>query len=594
MTPAREPDSAPENESTQHIPGAEGTRGPTAETRRGTSPADSSLSEPDLSQSPDQMLGEFRLIRRLGRGGMADVYLAEQTSLHRQVAIKVLRPELMLDETYKQRFQIEARAVAGLNHTNIVQVYTVGEVNGRLFIAQEYVNGQNLRDYLRRKGPPDVPVAISIFRQVASALLAASEAGIVHRDIKPENIMLTRKGEVKVADFGLAKRSSTSESQQLTQIGTTMGTPLYMSPEQINGAKVDHRSDLYSLGITCWHMLAGEPPFRGETAISVAVQHLKEAPPDLAAVRPDLPPQLCKIVHKLIEKKPDNRYQSAKGVISDLKKLTQESRSGGSTRQDSEASLPSFSVDVPATPAMGQSSPYVLHRLGLRLASVADLSWKKQAWRLLAFSVLFLLIGTGVGWLMRPGDPLAAPFPKNPSAATETSVPKFNTADEQYFHASALRTDLAAWEAVAKNFPADVLFTPQALTQLGLLHLSHDRLDEAQQVFQKLVDYGELEPQLQATGAIGKALILSRRGEYQTSQRELLAQEKMWQRLNRQLRQLTRDTLEHNARQLSQPVTERLRKLLEEDPRPQPPAGGPPNGPPGFGPPGEPPPPPPN
>ncbi|MBA4031958.1 MAG: hypothetical protein C0478_13855, partial [Planctomyces sp.] len=168
----------------------------------------------DLS---NRKLGDFQLIRRLGRGGMAEVYLAEQISLKRSVAVKVLRPEFVQDQTYLKRFQQEAKAAAGLNHASIVQVYTIGEADGVQFIAQEYVQGRNLKEYLVRRGALDVPAALQIMRQIASALQIAGSAGIIHRDIKPENILLTRKGEAKVADFGLAQLTRPGEKVELTQ-----------------------------------------------------------------------------------------------------------------------------------------------------------------------------------------------------------------------------------------------------------------------------------------------------------------------------------------------------------------------------------------
>ena len=212
---------------------------------------------------------------------MAEVYLAEQERLKRRVAVKILRPELAGDRVYLQRFQLEAQAAASLVHANIVQIYEVGCVDQLHYIAQEYVQGQNLRDYVARHGPPDLPHALSIMRQVAAALAKAAEQGVVHRDIKPENIMLTASGEVKVADFGLARLTREGAANDLTQIGITLGTPLYMSPEQVEGKPLDPRSDIYSLGVTCYHMLAGVPPFAGETALGVAVQHLKTRPQPL-------------------------------------------------------------------------------------------------------------------------------------------------------------------------------------------------------------------------------------------------------------------------------------------------------------------------
>jgi eukaryotic-like serine/threonine-protein kinase len=252
-----------------------------------------------------RQLGDFRLIRRLGRGAMAEIYLAEQLSLKRRVAVKILKPDLANDPTYLQRFEIEAQAAASLVHANIVQIYEVGHVDRRHYIAQEYVQGQNLRDWLARNGPPDVAHALSIMRQVASALAKAAEVGVIHRDIKPENIMITTLGEVKVADFGLARLSREGAPNGLTQIGITLGTPLYMSPEQVEGKALDHRSDIYSLGVTCYQMLAGSPPFSGDTALAVAVQHLKTQPKPLETQRTDLPPALCRLVHTMLVKDPE-------------------------------------------------------------------------------------------------------------------------------------------------------------------------------------------------------------------------------------------------------------------------------------------------
>jgi tRNA A-37 threonylcarbamoyl transferase component Bud32 len=287
--------------------------------------SDSALSQSssglDLDLSGRQ-LGDYRLLRRLGRGAMAEVYLAEQGSLRRQVAFKVLKRELANDATYVRRFHLEAQAAAALLHANIVQIYQVGCIDGVHFISQEYVAGSNLRELLLRRGLPKIPMVVSVMRQVAAALAKAAEQGIVHRDIKPENIIVTAGGEVKVADFGLARISGEGDSLNLTQTGMTMGTPLYMSPEQVEGRPLDARSDIYSLGVTCYHMLCGQPPFRGETALSVAVQHLKSLPERLENRRPDLPPALGRIVHKMLAKDPKDRYTLLKAPASETASAT--------------------------------------------------------------------------------------------------------------------------------------------------------------------------------------------------------------------------------------------------------------------------------
>src|SRR5204863_123047 len=186
-------------------------------------------------------------LRRIGQGGMGQVYLAEHRALKRRVALKILRSDLAASSVSLQRFKAEAQAVARVTHPNIVQVYDTGESHGLHYMALEYVHGRNLSEYLAKKGPPELPLALSIMIQVAAALQRASELGIIHRDIKPENILLTRKGEVKVADFGLSRVLADGQQPlHLTQSGVTMGTPLYMSPEQVEGHTVDPRTDIYS------------------------------------------------------------------------------------------------------------------------------------------------------------------------------------------------------------------------------------------------------------------------------------------------------------------------------------------------------------
>lgn len=272
----------------------------------GTSQASNPASR-DLS---GKVLGDFRLIRKLGEGGMGQVYLAEQISLHRRVAVKLLKSDLAGQDVSLKRFRAEAKSVAHLNHPNIVQVYTFGECEGLHYMALEYVDGRNLRDYLRRHGPIPIHLALHIVHQVALALHRAAEVGLVHRDIKPENILLTRRGEVKVADFGLSRMIHGEEAQRLTQTGTTIGTPLYMSPEQVEGRPLDIRSDIYSLGVTCYHLLAGRPPFEGDNAFAVALQHIQADPPPLQSFRPDLPEQVCALVHKMMAKRPEERFQT--------------------------------------------------------------------------------------------------------------------------------------------------------------------------------------------------------------------------------------------------------------------------------------------
>ena len=348
----------------------------------------------EMENLTNRQLGEFRLLRRLGRGGMADVYLADQTSLNRRVAVKVLRPDLQTDEAHLKRFQREAIAAGGLNHPNIVQVYGIAESDGHHFIAEEYVQGLNLREYLNRKGPPEARLALYIMRQITSALAAAGEAGIVHRDIKPENILMTRRGEVKVADFGLAQLTESGEPVSLTQDGVTMGTPLYMSPEQISGKPLDSRSDIYSFGVTCYHMLSGRPPFRGHTGMAVAACHLKDEPEPLETLRSDLPHELCALVHKTMAKNPDDRFADPRALQAELRKLSK---------------LLKADVDEPPSPARKQAPDDItlgsLKGWGERFRNQTP---ARRGTAIFASCLVAGGLAAALGWWMRPGDPLGS------------------------------------------------------------------------------------------------------------------------------------------------------------------------------------------
>jgi serine/threonine-protein kinase len=274
------------------------------------------VADQDLS---GRSLGGYRLAHRLGSGAMADVYLAEQTSLGRQVAVKVLRGDTARHAAAVDRFEQEARAAASLVHGHIVQIHEVACIDGIHFLAEEYVAGPSLKAWLQFRGPLDARQAIWVLNQVGSALARAAEQGIVHRDIKPENLLLTLSGEVKVADFGLAR--VLSENLDLTQDGMTLGTPLYMSPEQGEGRAVDARSDLYSLGATLHHLLAGRPPYSAPSAVAVVMAHIKEPLVPLASRRPDLPAGLCDIVDRLLAKEPGDRFESPQALLAAVEQL---------------------------------------------------------------------------------------------------------------------------------------------------------------------------------------------------------------------------------------------------------------------------------
>lgn len=274
-------------------------------------------------ESPTVFGGRYELHRRLARGGMADVFLARDQLLGRPVAVKVLFPEYATDPKFVERFRREAQAAANLNHPNIVSIYDWGEEMGTYYIVMEYVEGQSLAQILRRDGNLTVEQVTRVALDVAGALGFAHDGGVVHRDVKPGNVLVSPKGEMKVADFGIATAMSAGADANLTQTGAVMGTATYFSPEQAQGHKVDHRSDLYSLGVLMYEMLVGEPPFTGETPVSIAYKHVQEPVVPVTEHGVDIPAPLAAITMKLLSKKPDNRYPSAEALLADLNRFRQ-------------------------------------------------------------------------------------------------------------------------------------------------------------------------------------------------------------------------------------------------------------------------------
>ncbi len=264
----------------------------------------------------DKIAG-YEILGVLGRGGMGVVYKARQVSVDRIVALKVLSAGLARDGTFHDRFVREARAAAAVNHPGIVDVYDVGLDGETHYIAMEYVEGPSLEELVKQEGRLPIGRALGVMEQVTAALAEAHDAGVLHRDIKPSNILLSRKGQAKVADFGLAKRPATDLS--LTETGHTMGTPLYLPPEAARGESLDARSDLYSLGATFYHLLAGRPPFEGNAFLELALRHVREDPPRLERLAPDTPRAVCHIIHRLLAKNPADRFQNARDLLAELR-----------------------------------------------------------------------------------------------------------------------------------------------------------------------------------------------------------------------------------------------------------------------------------
>jgi serine/threonine-protein kinase len=261
--------------------------------------------------------GRYRITRKLGAGGMANVYLAVDEELGRRVAIKILNERHANDEQFVERFRREAKNAAGLSHPNVVSVYDRGEAEGTYYIAMEYVEGRTLKDLILSRGPSPVPIAIDYTRQILQALRFAHRGGLVHRDIKPHNVIVDSEGRVKVADFGIA-RAGTS---QMTEAGSIIGTAQYLSPEQARGAPVDQTSDLYSVGIVLYELLTGTVPFNGETPVEIAMKHLSQTPEPPSAHRADIPEDLDYVVLRALAKDPSERYGSAEEMSADLDRV---------------------------------------------------------------------------------------------------------------------------------------------------------------------------------------------------------------------------------------------------------------------------------
>jgi eukaryotic-like serine/threonine-protein kinase len=346
-----------------------------------------------IGQQPPvgQTLGHFQILAHLGSGGMGEVYLAEDYRLRRKVALKLLPTQLTVDAERLRRFEREARAASALNHPNILTIHEIGETGGTHFIATEFVEGETLRQRMTG-GPMQLDEVLAVAGQVASALAAAHEAGIVHRDIKPENVMVRRDALVKVLDFGLAKLTrqeaagpeATTRAPVQTNSGVVMGTVPYMSPEQALGREVDHRSDLFSLGVLLYEMASGRSPFAGASAAETLDRILHAQPEALRRFNPQVPAELERVVRKCLEKDRERRYSSAREVLVDLK----------NPKRDLE-------VGAPAAAAAGQQ------RWPRRLRS--------RRW--LATSALVILVGAALSYLFLFRGPPSAVAPEIKSLA---------------------------------------------------------------------------------------------------------------------------------------------------------------------------------
>ncbi len=300
--------------------------------------------------------GRYRILRKLGSGGMANVYLAEDEELGRRVAIKILNDRHANDDQFVERFRREAKNAAGLSHPNIVSIYDRGEAEGTYYIAMEYLEGRSLKERIVAEGPLPIASAIEIARQILRAVGFAHRRQIVHRDIKPHNVLLVQDGpgdgdeRFKVTDFGIS-RTATS---QMTEAGSIVGTAQYLSPEQARGAPVDQRSDIYSVGIVLFELLTGQLPFTGETPLEIAMKHLSEIPKAPSELRPEIPTDLDMIVLRALAKDPTDRFESAEEMERELARVA---GGGGVTTETAEAA-----TAVLAGAGLAEAAPTMISR----------------------------------------------------------------------------------------------------------------------------------------------------------------------------------------------------------------------------------------
>jgi eukaryotic-like serine/threonine-protein kinase len=285
------------------------------------------LNKKNSDQIPDY-ISHYKILSRLGKGGMGDIYKAIQDPLNRIVALKVLPPQFGRDEEFAKRFEIEAKAISLLQHQNIVSIYEYGEENGFRYFAMQFVDGMDLSRYIAERKELAVEEIIDFSKQICRGLRYAHNNNVVHRDIKPQNILIDKSNVVKLSDFGIAKIFSGSD---ITMTGFTLGTPEYMSPEQALGKSIDHQTDLYSLGIVMYEMLVRKPPFTAGDPMAIAYKQVHEQPPPPSVKRKDTPKRLELIILKALKKNKEERYRSVEEMLDHLDSVDPDERTTGTT-----------------------------------------------------------------------------------------------------------------------------------------------------------------------------------------------------------------------------------------------------------------------
>lgn len=342
----------------------------------------------------------YEIIKTIGEGGMANVYLANDTILDRKVAIKVLRGDLSNDEKFIRRFQREALSVSNLSHPNIVEVYDVGEEDGQYYIVMEYIEGKTLKQLLKKRETLTLPEVIDIMLQLTDGLAHAHESYIIHRDIKPQNIMILDNGLVKITDFGIAMALNAT---QLTQTNSVMGSVHYLPPEQANGKSATVKSDIYSLGILMYELITGSVPFKGDNAVEIALKHMKEKIPSIRKQNPTIPQSVENIVIKATAKNPRNRYDSVKEMHDDLEVCMEKENAKKVTFEYPENDIDDSEPITNKKEKKKIEKPkveYVEKEEDIPEEEIIDSPKKKNTIILLLTGiVLFLLIIAGIFWL---------------------------------------------------------------------------------------------------------------------------------------------------------------------------------------------------
>jgi serine/threonine-protein kinase len=362
----------------------------------------------DTTASAGLFDGRYRIIRRLGSGGMARVFLAEDVDLHREVAIKVLADRYAEDAEFVERFAREARAAAGLNHQNIVAIYDRGKADGSYYIAMEYLDGETLKDVITRQGALQPRKAIDITLQLLAALRFAHKRDIVHRDVKPHNVMVLRDGRIKVADFGIARAGDS----EMTEVGSIVGTAQYLSPEQARGQQVGPASDLYSVGVVLYEMLTGRVPFTGDSAVSIAMKQVQEVPVPPRQIDPSIPVELEQVVLRAMQKDPVHRYRSADEMGMDLDRI----RKGLGVAAETAVMAGRTMIAPPPIPS---TAPHALAAHRDRAPAVQD----RRTWPWIVALLLIVGVAGLAAWaFLKTGSGGGTPTTSTASLVTVKSV----------------------------------------------------------------------------------------------------------------------------------------------------------------------------